>query len=506
MLPPIFRLLFPTGPCIFTILFVPILADFAAADPPPGFVSLLDGTNLTNWKELVDNPQPDANLSTEERAAAQVAADQRMRSHWKVTDGVLQFDGEGESIATKKDYADFELYVDWKIQPGGDSGIYLRGLPQVQIWDPGYEPLHKHGAEKGSGGLWNNQHHERFPLVKADKPIGKWNTFYIKMVGNRVTVKLNGELVVDDVELENYWEPDQPVPASGPIVLQNHGNRLWFRNLYVRELGSFQGNAAASGSLAISPHDKAIILFNGHNLDGFYTWLDDTHYDDPRHVFQVSDGMLHVTGDGYGGVITKEEYRDYHLILEYKWGQKTWKERKDNARDSGMLIHSTGVDGGFQGRWMPSIEVQIIEGGVGDFLLVPGADHSGKPVPLSLTSHVRRDRDGEVVWYPCGEEETFNLEHRRRVNWRGRDPNWEDVLGFRGSDDPDSPPGEWTRLDVRCEQDKIVVFVNGIKVNEAAEVHPSEGRLQLQTELAEIYVRRWELWPLEQAPIPDSPE
>ena len=147
---------------------------------------------------------------------------------------MLVFDGKGRSLCTAKDYGDFEMYVDWKIEPRGDSGIYLRGSPQVQIWDPSPSP--DAGSEVGSGGLYNNQKNPCKPLKVADKPIGQWNTFYIKMVGDKVTVKLNGELVVDNVVLENYWERDKPIYPTGQIELQNHGNTLWFKNIYIREI------------------------------------------------------------------------------------------------------------------------------------------------------------------------------------------------------------------------------------------------------------------------------
>ena len=213
-----------------------MLAAPARAEAPEGFVPLFNGKDLSGWKGLAADPKRRAAMSDEELNAAQKVADERMRAHWRVNEGVLEFDGQGDNLCTANDYTDFELYVDWRIPPAGDSGIYLRGTPQVQIWDTAYEPLWKHGADKGSGALWNNQHHPRFPLVKADKPIGQWNTFYIKMVGERVTVKLNGQLVVDGVVMENYWDRDQPIPPKGPIELQNHGNKLWFKNLYIREL------------------------------------------------------------------------------------------------------------------------------------------------------------------------------------------------------------------------------------------------------------------------------
>ena len=211
-------------------------AAVAHAEVPKGFTPLFNGKDLTGWKGLVGNPKTRAKMSEEELKAAQEKADESMREHWSVVDGVLVFDGNGQSLCTAKDYGDFELYVDWKILEGGDSGIYLRGTPQVQIWDTEHEPYFRHGAEKGSGSLWNNQKNPRFPLVKADNPVGEWNTFFIRMVGDRVTIKLNDKLVVDNTVLENFWERDKPLYPTGQIELQNHGNTLFFRNIYIREL------------------------------------------------------------------------------------------------------------------------------------------------------------------------------------------------------------------------------------------------------------------------------
>jgi hypothetical protein len=257
---------------------------------------------------------------------------------------------------------------------------------------------------------------------------------------------------------------------------------------------------------AISPKDGVIRLLDGESLEHCYTWLKDTKREDPRNVFRVADGVLHISGDGLGAVVTKDRYRDYHLVLEYKWGERTWGEPKNAAMDSGLLVHSNGIDGGYNGCWMPAIEVQIIEGGVGDFVPVPGNDEQGRPVRLAYTCEVGRDRDGEIVWKPGGMREKFTLGNLRRVNWFCRDPDWQDVKGFRGPEDKDSRPGEWTRLDVICEGAQIEVFVNGTKVNEAFDVSPREGKLQLQSELAEIYFRRWELWPVGKGPTPAQPE
>jgi len=193
--------------------------------PPPGFTALFNGKDLTGWQGLVEVHKR-AKMSKEERIKAQQFADQKFLPHWKVKDAIIVYDGKGNNLQTAKDYGDFELYVDWKIAKGGDSGIYLRGHPQVQIWD----------NQEGSGGLYNNQKHSRKPLVFADRKPGQWNTFHIIMKGDKVTVILNGEKVVDEAPLANYWDKGKPLPAKGPIELQHHGDELWFKNIYIKEL------------------------------------------------------------------------------------------------------------------------------------------------------------------------------------------------------------------------------------------------------------------------------
>lgn len=198
--------------------------------PPEGFGALFNGRDLDGWKGFAGDTPARWALSGAELAAAQREADERMRAHWSVADGVLMFDGGGESLVSARKYGDFELICDWKIGPGGDSGIYLRGVPQVQIWD----------NPAGSGGLYNNQKNPSQPLVVADNPVGAWNRFVIRMIGERVTVHLNGHLVVDDAPLENYWDRSRRVYERGEIELQAHGAPLWFRNIFIREIEAEQ--------------------------------------------------------------------------------------------------------------------------------------------------------------------------------------------------------------------------------------------------------------------------
>jgi len=201
--------------------------------PPAGFTALFNGKDLTGWKGLVANPPKRAKMSPEQLAAEQTKADESMNRHWKVQDSALVFDGKGKALCTAKDYGDFEMYVDWKIHPRGDSGIYLRGSPQVQIWQ----------RPEGSGGLYNNKKNPSKPLVNADNPPMQWNRFRIKMIGERVWVWLNGVKVVDNTVMENYWERDKPIYPTGQIELQNHGSTLWFRNIFIREIPAGEGEA-----------------------------------------------------------------------------------------------------------------------------------------------------------------------------------------------------------------------------------------------------------------------
>jgi hypothetical protein len=212
--------------------------------PPAGFQMLFNGKDLTGWQGEI---QIDKRLKMTplQIEAAQKATNEKTLGHWKVENGVLVNDGQGGNLATIKDYRDIELYVDWQIEPKGDSGIYLRGEPQVQIWDSDSLNPERYKLElgKGSGALWNNANSkDKVPLRKADGPPGEWNTFHIVMRGDKVTVRLNGELVVDHVALENIWEKGKPLPATGPILLQAHPKqdnthgKIQFKNIYVKEL------------------------------------------------------------------------------------------------------------------------------------------------------------------------------------------------------------------------------------------------------------------------------
>jgi HEAT repeat protein len=269
-----------------------------------GFVSIFNGKDLSGWEGLVKNPIARSKMSKRELAKAQKAANEQMLRDWYVKDGVIGFKGEGyNNICTIKDYGDFEMIVDWKITNGGDSGIYLRGTPQVQIWDIARVSA---GAQVGSGGLYNNQKNERIPLQVADNPINDWNTFHIKMIGERVTVYLNGILVTENVILENYWDRKLPIFSKEAIELQAHGEDLGFRNVFVREI--------SSGNELLSEEEQAAgfkSLFNGKDLDH---WIGNkTDY-----VVENNEIAVRPANGGHGNLFTAEEYSDFNFRFEFK--------------------------------------------------------------------------------------------------------------------------------------------------------------------------------------------
>jgi len=235
---------------------------------------------------------------------------------------------------------------------------------------------------------------------------------------------------------------------------------------------------------------NAVNLFNGQNLDGWYTFVKGRGTGiDPKKVFTVQDGLIRISGEEYGCITTNEEFNDYKLIVEFKWGPKTFAPRVDKARDNGILLHSTGEDGGYSGTWMYSIECQIIEGGTGDFLVV--GDGTEK---FSLTSNVApKKQGGGNVYMPGGAALTIN---KGRIDWFARDPNWKDVLGFRGEKDVEKEVGKWNRIECIADGDNLTVYLNGILVNQAYRVKPSKGKIQIQSEGAEMLVRKVEIQPL----------
>ena len=278
-------------------------------DAPEGFVALFNGEDLSGWRGLGHaDPRKLAALSEEQRAARHARDMENLRAHWRVENGEIVNDGHGVFLTTNRDYGDFELHVDWRMMnPNTDSGIYLRGCPQVQIWDIANIRENKNGNEKGSGGLWNNNAGSpgRFPTEVADNPVGEWNTFRIRMVGSRVSVTFNGKLVVDHAIMHNYFDRKRPMFRSGPIQLQTHGGEMRFRNIFLREI------PASEASSILRSHGSAgfVPLFNGKDLSGWAGPLDN---------YEVVDGTLQCKPHKGGTIYTKSEFSDFRVRLEIK--------------------------------------------------------------------------------------------------------------------------------------------------------------------------------------------
>ena len=230
-----------------------------------------------------------------------------------------------------------------------------------------------------------------------------------------------------------------------------------------------------------------IPLFNGNDLTGFYGWLKDTHYKDPHKVFSVDQGILKISGEVNGYLATEKEYRDYHLVVEYKWGAKTYGAK--TVRNSGILLHAVGPDGN-RSPWMSSIECQVAQGCVGDFIVIRGKDSSGKEVPVTLTSDTVVARDGRTRWSKGGKPTVYS---GKQFWWSKHEPGFEELIDTRGKEDVESPLGEWTRVECICSGNRITVVVNGVTVNECYDVYPSAGKILLESEGFEIHFRQFEL-------------
>lgn len=303
-----------------------------------GFVSIFNGKDLTGWKGLVENPIVRAKMKPTQLEKAQKKADEDMRRDWKVENGLLVFDGTGyDNLCTVKQYGDFEMYVDWMLDPKGpeaDAGIYLRGTPQVQIWDTSRVNV---GAQVGSGGLYNNQVNESKPSKVADNKLGEWNSFYIKMVGDRVTVVLNGEKVVDNVILENYWDRKLPIFPVEQIELQAHGSKVYYRNIYVKELEKQEPFKLS----AEEEKEGFKVLFDGTNM---HEWTGNTV------DYRLEDGCIScVPSQSFGGnLYTKNEYANFVYRFDFQLTP---------GANNGIGIRTPmGVDAAYEG-----MEIQILD-------------------------------------------------------------------------------------------------------------------------------------------------
>jgi 3-keto-disaccharide hydrolase len=301
--------------------------------PPEGFITLIGGNDLLNTWQGGSTVSPET-ITTEQ----QDEWNQEVPQHWRIVDQEIISDGKGPNLVTKREFENFELWVDWLIGPKGDSGIYLRGCPQVQIWDINNEDKFVYGAEKGSGGLWNNKTFARFPSAVADKPVGEWNHMFIRIVGQYVTVVLNGTTVVENVVMENYFDREAPIYFSGPIHLQSHGNETRFRNLFVREIPFEESVERLVG---IRGGDKGFEkIFNGKNLDG---WTGGTD------AYEAFEESIRCKEGPAGDLTTEEEYDNFIIRFEVLIPP-------GGSNGLGIHVPSTGGVPAYDG-----LEIQVID-------------------------------------------------------------------------------------------------------------------------------------------------
>ena len=280
--------------------------------PPPGFIALFNGKDLSGWWGCgTEDPRKWMALPPDKLAEKKYKSLENIRKHWSVENGILVNDGHGLYLTTDRYFRDFELLVDYKTVPKADSGIYLKGCPQVQIWDYTKEGgKWSLGADKGSGGLWNNRPGSpgKDPIQFADKPFGQWNHFRIVQVGSRTWVWLNGKLVVNGAIMENYFDPKRqlPIPPEGPIQLQTHGGKIWWRNIFIREIGPEEAIRWLRG-----PHDPPGFkpVFNGKDFTG---WAG------PVQNYVVTNGVIMCKPHAGGTIYTKEQFCDFIARLEFK--------------------------------------------------------------------------------------------------------------------------------------------------------------------------------------------
>ncbi len=252
----------------------PLFSQSADPAPPEGFRAIFNGKDLSGWYGW--NPHSSAKLEGEKLAENLKAQRADFANHWRVENGELVNAGTGPYATTEEDFGDFELHLEYKTVAGADSGIYLRGNPQVQIWDMNqvFDPAKPdRRPHLGSGGLFNNPVKTlgRDPIMRVDKPFGQWNEFKIKQVGDRTWVTLNGRLVVEGATYANYFDQGAPLPATGPLMLQTHGGEIRWRNVFIREIGEKEATAVLAKNpplpepthydVAYGPHPKQVIHF-----------------------------------------------------------------------------------------------------------------------------------------------------------------------------------------------------------------------------------------------------
>lgn len=251
-----------------------------------------------------------------------------------------------------------------------------------------------------------------------------------------------------------------------------------------------KGHAAEPPAHPITP-EEVIRPFNGKDLSGLYTWLKKTGREDPQHVFRFENGVLRCGAEDMGYLATKDAYQNFHMSVEYKWGEKSTTDKY--VRNSGILLNGVGPDGSQNGVWMTSIECQLAQGCEGDLIVIAGKDQEGKPYPATITSNTNKASDGKTRWSKDGKATKYS---GKQFWWSKHEPGFEELIDTRGKDDVASPLGEWTKVECVCSGSRITIKINGVTVNECFDAQPAAGKILLQTEGHEVFFRNFEIRPL----------
>lgn len=249
------------------------------------------------------------------------------------------------------------------------------------------------------------------------------------------------------------------------------------------------------GSVALLPARAAepVALFDGKDMSKWYTFLRDHGKDkDPNGTFTVKDGVLRVSGQDWGGLTTRDEYANYEVEVVYAWGGKVWPGRDKNARDSGLILHATGADGAVSKCWLEGVQCNMVEGGTGDVSITGG--NMKYRFKAQAEERPAGKRAG-LYWKDGAPAREFAP--GARLLWFGRDPGWENVLGFRGKNDVEKGVGEWNTLVVTVKADTMTVRLNGTTMTRATDLSVTKGRLQFQSEGAEVLFKKITLTPLD---------
>lgn len=422
-----------------------------AAAPPAGFTALFNGRDLTGWRGRPHlDPDQEALGTPEERARRQADWNADLAAHWKVDGGVIVNDGHGVFLTTDRDYGDFELFLEWMLPaPCADSGIYLRANPQVQIWDPGCERDFRHGCQKGSGGLWNNPADSsgRFPLVRADMPIGDWNATRVLMRGERVTVELNGRLVVDDQPLANHFQKGRPLPPRGPIQIQTHGAPMHVRGVFIRDLGTF--DLATAGWRDLGESD-----FTNVNTD--------------PDTFSWTAAGVRCTGRPVGVVRTKQPHTNFEMSLE-------WRHLSEGG-NSGVFV------------WAPLEVLEKIRPGQ-----LPPAGIEVQILDHGYTAQFEKSTGKKADWFTT-DGDVFSVGSSSIKPFLPVAP--QGGRSFPKERHSRGTP-EWNHYFIRAVDGEVRLWVNGHEVSGGSDCKPATGFICLESEGAPVEFRRLKIRPLE---------